>query len=453
MRHSWIAVLAGSLPLWTLPVHAKVSAEEAAALGKTLTPVGATEAGNAAGTIPAWNGGMKQLGPMFANYKAGSGDYYPNPFPDEKPLLTITAANAKQYAEQLPAGAMKRLELNPKLYYNVYPSHRTVVFPDAIYAASKANALTAELSGDDEVKNAKLGVPFPIPKTGAEIMVNHRFRYRGDSVISTGNTIIVSRNGDYDVNAYELSVQFAYGNVAKPSEAGSNLLLQLVRRETAPPRLAGSVTLVWDKLDGSRDAWQYSPGTARVRQAPSVAFDNPIAGTDGIQNVDQADMFSGSQRLYSWKLVGKKEMYIAYNNYALIRPELKLKELVMPGHLNPKYLRYELHRVWVVDAELKPGQGNVFKKRRFYIDEDSWSVAAADCYDARDTLWKYQEGFVAPLVVDKAVVAAPLLTYDLFSGRYAINNLPNEQGFIAKFGASFGPGFFTPQNLKNIGRT
>ena len=182
--------------------------------------------------------------------------------------------------------------------------------------------------------------------------------------------------------------------------------------------------------------------------APALA-----AGTDALQNIDQTDMFNGSQSRYTWKLLGKKEMYVAYNNYRLVRPELKLKDIILPGHLNPEHLRYELHRVWVVEADLKQGSGNVYKKRRFYLDEDSWSVVAVDCYDARDTLWRYQEGFVVPLIVDKAVVSAPLVTYDLFAGRYVINNLPNEMGFIAKFGLSFPQGFFTPQNLKKMGRT
>lgn len=451
-RHAILAAVAATL-LIEPAAWAKASAAEAAELGKTLTPIGAVEAGNKEGTIPAWKGGMPVLGPMFANYKRGGGDYYPDPFPADKPLFRIDAGNAKQYARQLPTGALKRLELNPKLYYNVYPTRRTATYPDAIYAASKANALSAELIGDDKLVNAKLGVPFPIPHTGAEVIFNHRVRYRGDSVTQTGNTIVVNRNGQYDVNGYELSAQFFYGNIGKPASADNDLIFQLVRKDISPPRLAGSVTLVWDRLDGGRDAWQFSPGTGRVRQAPSVAFDNPSAGTDGVQSIDQVDMFNGSQRLYTWKLVGKQEMYIGYNNYRLLRPELKLKDIVLPGHLNPQHLRYELHRVWVVDAELKPGQSNIFRKRRFYVDEDSWNVAAVDCYDARDTLWKYEEGFVIPLVVDKAVVAAPQVTYDLFAGRYAINNLPNEQGFVARFGVSFPPGSFTPQYLKKLGRT
>ena len=432
---------------------AKVAPEKAAQLGTTLTPVGAVEAGNKEGTIPAWKGGMPKLGPMFDDYKRGEGEFYPDPFPADKPLFKISAANLKQYSAMLSAGAIRRLELNPKLYYNVYPTRRTATYPDAIYRATKANALTAELTGDDGISGTKLGFPFPIPNNGAEAMVNHRLRYRADSAILTGNTIVVARDGRYQVNGFELSAQFIYANVGKPPAADNELIFQLMRKETSPARLAGNVTLVWDKLDGGREAWQYSPGTGRVRQAPSVAFDTPTAGTDALQNVDQSDMYNGSQSKYSWKLVGKKEMYVPYNNYRLLRPELKLKDLVLPGMINPEHTRYELHRVWVVEATLKPGSGNVYKKRRFYLDEDSWSVIGVDCYDSRDTLWRYQEGFVIPLVVDKAVVSAPQVTYDLFSGRYVINNLINEQGFIAKFGVNFPQGFFTPNNLKKLGRT
>lgn len=432
---------------------AKVPADQAAQLGTTLTPVGAVEAANADGSIPAWKGGILKLPAVFDNYRRGEGEYYPDPFPQDKPKFRVDAGNLKQYAALLPAGAARRLEINPALFYNVYETRRTATYPDAIYAATKANALKATLVGDDDIQDAQLGFPFPIPTNGAEAMVNHRVRYRGDSVVQNGNTIVVNRDGSHVVNTFELTAQFVYGNVRKPAEAGNQLIFQLVRKDLSPPRLAGTITLVWEKLNGSREAWQFSPGTARVRQAPTVAFDNPTAGTDALQNVDQADMFNGSQSRYNWKLIGRQEMLIPYNNYRLVRPELKMKDIIRPGHLNPEHLRYELHRVWIVEADLKPGSGNVYKKRRFYLDEDSWSVAAVDCYDSRDTLWRYQEGFTVALMVDKAVASAPQVTYDLFAGRYAINSLPNELGYIAKFNVDFPPAYFTPQNLKKLGRT
>ncbi len=452
MKHKTHHALVTTLLLTALavPALAKTTPDQAARLGQDLTPIGAEKAANKDGTIPEWTGGMKTLGPMFANYK--SGDYYPDPFPDDKPVLTITHANYKQYASKLPAGAAALLDHNPEYAMNVYPTRRTALFPDEIYAATRANATTASLAGEDVLKDARLGFPFAVPQSGAEVIWNHRVRYRGDSVVLNGALFVVDAKGKYQRNEFLQQVEFVYGNVKKPGSTDDNLILRLLRKDVSPPRLAGSMTLVWDKLDGGRDAWQYNPGANRIRQAPIVAFDNPIAGADGLQNVDQADMFSGSMKRYSWKLVGKKEMYIGYNAYHLVRPEVKYDQIIQAHHLNPQHTRYELHRVWVVEATLAAGQGNVFKKRMFYVDEDSWTIAAVDCYDSRDTLWRYQEGFVQSLVIDKAVVAAPSVTYDLFSGRYVINNLPNEQGFIAKFGQTFPAGFFTPQNLQKLGR-
>jgi hypothetical protein len=334
----------------------------------------------------------------------------------------------------------------------VYPTRRTALYDAAIYSTTKANASTANLVGDDTLKDSKLGFPFPVPGNGAEVIWNHKVRYRGDSVVINGAMFVVDTKGGFQRNEFQQQVEFVYSNVKKPGSTDDNLILRLLRKEVSPPRLAGNMTLVWEKLDGSRDAWQYNPGANRIRQAPIVAFDNPIAGADGLQNVDQADMFSGSMSRYSWKLLGKKEMVIGYNPYRWVRPEVKYAQIMQARHLNPQHPRYELHRVWVVEAALKPGQGNVFKRRMFYVDEDSWTIAAVDCYDARDQLWRYQEGFVLPLVLDKSVVAAPSITYDLNSGRYVVNNLPNEQGFIAKFGQSFPAGFFTPQNLQKLGR-
>ncbi|HEY1076186.1 MAG TPA: DUF1329 domain-containing protein [Fontimonas sp.] len=453
MKRRLISTLLAALGLVAMTAQAKVTPEEAARLGKSLTPVGAQAEASQDGRIPAWSGGMLKLPPMFANYDAGAGAYYPDPFPEDQPLLKITPDNLQQYAAQLPAGAAKLLTQNKGLYFNVYPTRRTATYPQAILDATVANATTAELQGDDALSGAKLGFPFPIPKTGAEAMVNHRVRYRGDSVVLSGTTFVVSRDGKFQLNGFTSSVQFSYANVAKAGADDEGLILQLMRRDESPARLAGSMTLIWEYLDGRRDAWQYSPGSNRIRRAPIVAYDNPVNGADGLQSVDQTDMFNGSQSRYSWKLLGKKEMYIPYNNYRLVRPELKYADIIKQGHLNPQHLRYELHRVWIVEATLKPGQGNIFKKRVFYIDEDSWNIAAVDCYDSRDQLWRYQEGFVLPLVADKAVVSAPQVIYDLFSGRYIVNNLPNEQGFIAKFGGKLPAGYFTPQNLQKLGRS
>jgi hypothetical protein len=66
-------------------------------------------------------------------------------------------------------------------------------------------------------------------------------------------------------------------------------------------------------------------------------------------------------------------------------------DMLKPGHVNPDYLRYELHRVWVVDATLKEGKRHINPRRTFYLDEDSWQILTMDHYDSQGNLWRYSE--------------------------------------------------------------
>lgn len=439
-----LAVLVGSA------CQAAVSAAEAAKLGgQQLTPVGAQRAGTADGRIPAWSGSDARLLAQTASMKPGA--FYPDLFEGEKPLFRIDHANYRKYAKQLPVGATVMLAHYKNYYLNVYPTHRTAIYPAVIYKATEANATTARLKGIDALVGAHVGFPFPIPQTGAEVIWNHKLRYRGNSVQETSNIITVAQNGKFQVSGFVQKVRFGYGNT-KAGHSNQTVILKLLRHVVSPPRLAGQYTLVIDHLDGGRDAWIYSPGSNRVLQAPTIQFDNPMASSDGLITTDQSDMFNGSMRQYNWKLIGKKLMYIPYNNYHLEQPSLKYSSIIEPLHLNPADLRYELHRVWVVDATLRKGQSNQFSRRVFYVDEDSWTIAAVDCYDSHGQLWRYEEGHILPLIRDKLVVPAPTVVYDLNSGRYALQNLINQEPYFAKFDVPVSRGYFTPQHMRRMGQ-
>jgi hypothetical protein len=453
MRRNNIASLWAVLALAAAgAAAAKAPAEDVARLGQSLTPVGAEQAASADGKIPAWTGGASvgDFGSAFQNFKEG--DAYPDVFAGDKPLFKITHDNYTQYAAQLPAGAVEMLKRYPEYFLNIYPTRRTASFPAAIYQATKANAATAHLEGNDDLRDAHLGFPFPIPQSGAEVIWNHKVRYLGDTVDETANLLVVSPGGDFHTADYTQSVQFFYANPKMAEDKKQGLIFQLERTQTGPPRVAGQVSLAWERMNGTRDAWAYLPGTHRVLTAPMLAFDSPMAGADGGVSTDQSDMFNGSLKMYSWKLLGKREMYIGYNNFHLQEPSLKYKDIIRTHHLNPEHLRYELHRVWVVEATLQPGLANVLARRVFYVDEDSWTIAAVDCYDNHNQLWRYQEGHLVPLLVDKVVVPAPEVVYDFNSGRYVAINLTNELRYVAKFGVALPADYFTPQYLQNTGR-
>ena len=86
--------------------------------------------------------------------------------------------------------------------------------------------------------------------------------------------------------------------------------------------------------------------------------------------------------------------------------------------MNPDHLRYELHRVWVVESTLKKGERHVYKRRTFYVDEDSWQVVLVDQYDNRDQLWRVSEGHAMVYYDVPCVWTAAEAHIDLQAGRY-----------------------------------
>ena len=447
-RITWAALAIGSA--LSLPALAELSAADVGKLGTTLTPLGAEKAGNAAGTIPAWDGGITR---PVAGYTPGG--YYPDPFASDKPLFTITAGNADQYKANLPVGAIEMLKKYPGYKMVVYPTRRSASFPQCHYNETKDCAAKAKLApGGNGVVGCAGGIPFPIPKDGNEAIWNHLLRYRGDTFGMHWSQAAVTRGGDYALVKFEYEYDFSYGNCSKPgTQREPNKILNYVQNTTAPARLAGQILLVHETVDQAkepRSAWTYNPGQRRVRLAPNVAYDNPGTAADGLRTNDDFGMYNGATDRYNWKLVGKREMYVPYNSYKLSDPKVKYSDILKPGHINQDLARYELHRVWVVEGTLKPGTSHIYSKRTFYIDEDSWAVVAIDKYDGRGELWRYAEQHNENWYNVPMFFGTMEVHHDLQSGRYIAMGLRSEEKVIYQ-PLKRSPGDYTPSNLRGTG--
>jgi hypothetical protein len=434
---------------------AGVTAQQAARLGADLTPMGGEKAANAAGTIPAWTGGITSAEQAGApGFKTGG--HHPDPYANDKPLYKIDASNMSRYAENLTAGHKALLTSYKGSYFmNVYPSRRSAAFPQRIYDATKANATTAKLTGGGTgVTGAIIGVPFPIPGEGVEVIWNHILRFRAEIAERIIGQAAVSRTGDYNLVKLHDETMVGY-SLPGATEAGlDNTVLFFIQETISPARLAGEILLVHETLDQSKEhrrAWLYNPGQRRVRRAPNVAFDNPGTGSDGLRTSDQFDILNGSPERYNWKLVGKQEMIVPYNAYQLHSNKLKNTDIIKPLHINQEHARYELHRVWVVDAVLKPGQRHIYKRRTFYVDEDSWQILVVDCYDNRDQMWRVQEGHSINYYEIPTFWTTLETTYDLQSGRYLALGLDNEEPRTVNFTAKRTASDFTPAAIARRG--
>ncbi|MEN8721133.1 MAG: DUF1329 domain-containing protein [Oceanococcaceae bacterium] len=452
MRTRWPAGLfALALIAASGTASAGVSDKEAARLGADLTPTGAEKAANADGSIPEWTGGMtgfKRPAPGTERHWESYTDVAPN-----EVLYTITAANMGDYEELLSEGLKAMLKQYPETFkIPVYTTARTYFGTDAFYAATKRNATQARLENDGEsLVNAIHGIPFPIPKSGKEVMWNHKTRYRGISTTRFNTQLAVQTNGSFTPFKLREDVTFSYSRDDATPEDLDNVMIYFLQLTTAPPRQAGQVLLIHETMDQvkeARRAWLYNPGQRRVRRAPNVAYDNPGNGSDGLRTNDQLDMFNGATDRYTWKIVGKKEMIIPYNAIKLLDDRAKYTDIAKEGHLDPQYLRYEKHRVWVVDSEVKDGTSHIYKRRTFYVDEDSWTAVLADIYDKRDALWRVQE--YHPIVIPWTASTGPAAgtVYDLQSGRYLAMEMSNEEPLAEQ--TTFDDDHFRTQNMQKV---
>ncbi|HHL31931.1 MAG TPA: DUF1329 domain-containing protein [Oceanospirillales bacterium] len=415
------------------------------------TVIGAQRSGNADGTIPAWTGGITQAP---KGYKPG--DHHPDPFASDKVLFTISASNYQDYVNQLSPGQVAMIEKYPDTYkMNVYKTRRSASFPERVYQKTKENKNTGRLTADGEgVENVAEGFPFPDPKNAYELMWNHKLKYKGSGGVRYNNQVAPTANGRYTVVKLKEELLGKYYVEGNTIEDINNILLYFYQVVESPARLAGRILLVHETMDQRkqpRQAWIYNPGQRRVRRAPNVAYDNPGTASDGLRTNDMTDMFNGAMDRFDWKVVGKKEMYVPYNSYKVHSSSLDYNDIVKPGHLNQDLMRYEKHRVWILEATLKDGVRHINSRRTYYLDEDSYQIMLIDHYDRRGNMWRLSEAHSINYYDVPTFWSTVEVHYDLRSGRYVALGLDNKDP-VNTFNVPLSESNYTPQALRKRGR-
>jgi hypothetical protein len=392
MKRRKLALMAGAS---AVALNIRISKARAAAdpslLTTTLTPLGSERAGNADGSIPAWTGGYTTLPSGWQ-----PGQSMPDFFADDQPVVVIDSSNMAEHADRLSEGTMAMMK-KYGFSIKVYPTHRTACAPQWVYDNIAKNATAAQPVAKGITwgfTNAYGGIPFPIPDTsdplmaGAQIIWNHNARWWGYSFESTPYSIVVN-NGAPVVSAYsQTQYTFPYYDQGGSLATYSGLISKQIAMQLAPANIRGQQIDSWIYSDPSQhpeDVWEVLQGQGRIRKAPEVSYDTPSQFLDGVTNYDEYYGFNNSLQKYQWKYITKKEMYIPYNNNALANAPYQ--QALLPHFVNPDLVRWELHRVWVVEATLAPGERNVLARRMLYVDEDTYTCAFVDAWDANDNLF------------------------------------------------------------------
>ena len=407
-----------------------VTAQQAEALGTTLTGVGAEKAGSADGRIPAYTGGLPAAPASAGRPDANLAD----PFADEKPLRVLTGSDLDGAESELTAGTLELLRSHPAFCVDVYPTHRTMAGPEWFLANTRRNATDARLVDDGlTLENALPGIPFPIPGDGREVMWNHRLHYMGRAMEFKYDSWLVNASGDRSLTT---TAQSAWDfPVFDPKRTRplrpDDPLLRWKLDYSGPQRRAGEAFLLIDSVDPSkypRKVWSYVPGQRRAKRV-EVPDEAPHASSSGTYTNDDAFVYTGVLERYDIKLIGKREMIVPYNTYRLTY-HANVDDFLQKGEINPELLRWELHRVWVVEATLKPGQNHVYGRRVFYVDEDSWAALASDEYDLEGKLLRVV--YALPTYDYQAGVPFTVMhvAYNLGTGAYFLAFFPGSHSGV-----------------------
>lgn len=417
-----------------------------------LTPVGAIRAGNEEGTIPRWDGGMATPPDAY------TGGVRVDPFQNEAPLYVITKENLEEHKDKLTTGQLALFEKYPNSFkMPIYPTHRTATAPAWVFENAAKNIDQAELTDNGNgVKGAFGGIPFPHADSGIKTIWNHLLRWQGQGQQKNYLNLTIYDSGTVAVGGATIWEDYPFYAKDQSAATYNGNSLHLLAKYDLPVRRKGEVFALRESVrpeENPREAWQYIPGQRRVRRAPTIGFDTPNPSVNGLSTYDDGFMFSGSPERYDWQLVGTEEKLVPYNNNQVFemtnQGQEKALEVFTPKHMNPDYSRWELHRVHVVEATLKEGQRHTYPRRRFYIDEDTWTILASEAYDSRGNLWRIGFANVLNAYDVPATVIRALWYVDLEADAYGVTEVDVEP---LRFYEGEDDSFFTPNGVRQMSR-
>ncbi len=424
---------------------AAISPEEANKLGgQVLTAVGGEKAGSKDGLVAPYTGGITKgadgwyyegkLKVPFSKFDPKKNGLRPDPFADDKPLFSINAKNMAQYADKLSEGTKALLQKYPDYRIDVYPCRRPAAYSETVAEGTKKAATTARLENEGTwLKDAKGGFPFPIPKSGIEALWNHIVKWIGYAEKSQSRSYVITSAGRV-VWSEEAILKFdvPYWDPGHP--AADKHMCRMIQYTVGPPHRNGEKILSHWPYNAYNPVWLYFPGQRRVKIAPEVAYDTPNPSNAGANTYDDAWIYQGTPDKYNWKLLGKKEMVVPYNRYKLVY-HTKAADAFGPHFMNPGTERWEIHRVWAIEGDLKPGLRHIYKRRVVFLDEDTWQAIMHDEFDNKDKIYRVMYSNMLINYDFSAPSNINFLGYDLITGIYWVNSFPAETGGV----------FYTPR--------
>ncbi len=384
------------------------------------------------------------------------GALLPNPYADDKKLFTINYKNVNKYKHRLTEGQILRIKRNKKFAMHVYPTRRNMVYPESFYTKTQKNMKTCKLDKNNNLVGFNGGVPFPNAKNGVEAAWNLKKMWTGDDVRKDDARRIVSPSGRIKREAMRTKVlTYDECRLGRPMKNPDGFKQKIVQMWIYPADIAGQAILIYKYIDDRRpdDQWIYLPTLRRVRRAPAMTRGAQI---DGEATIDEmGGGFTGLIGDFTWKLLGKKDIYAPMNNYDMWKVGAKDKDECWKGDINPTRVRYELRRHWVIEGTIKKGLNinHPYSKRVEYADEDTWTFTRGDRWDRRGNLWRTTVWYTYYDYCQNWREIMGYIYLNLESGRYELfGGSISKDTIFTQLNTGIKPRDFTVQALRRAGR-
>ena len=379
--------------------------QHAQRLNLELTPLGAERAGNHT-DIPRWRGGLA-MPPL--GYQ-GPGHRRPDPFPHDVVQYRITASELDDHRTTLPMG-LQALLANTDAVLQVYPSRRTAAAAESWYEQTYLNVVQRP----DTLQRASGGVPFPIPDNGLQVLTNALLRWQGRHYYSFERLFHVSQAG---VASWPLASQSVFP-FSQPMATNQFDMQSELNRLRSDLRQADEKAVVywhaWRERSLDRPFHRQQVFFAHAAAVNVMDIEDKPASGPGML---PPSLLLNQPGQYHWQLLGKQELLIPYNNYRLFDQQPGYGDFLKPGIPDVSRVRFERHRVWVLDGVLKGRSHASYSKQVVYVDEDSWAPVMVDRYAASGELVGVGMALLTAAYEVPAIVSEFQLEFDLRSGDY-----------------------------------
>jgi Protein of unknown function (DUF1329) len=260
--------------------------------------------------------------------------------------------------------------------------------------------------------------PFPIPNSAYEIIWNHLLAYRGHKVTTQKTMWAPGGAGRYIPSTYQVDMI----NLWNPENGATSFkedTWRFLRWTFLSPEMSAMTSHLertsFDLTMAPGRRWSFNLDSFRVRRAPNNSYGNFMPFTNSILTFDSQRGYEGNPDRYDWTVVSQADYYLPNNSYRLASKGLADENVLAGNHLNRTYARYELQRVWVVDAILKYKDTHPYHRRRFYVQNDTWQILATEQYSKDEMLISGQEVFPLQRFQHEICTVAGEVTYSFTS--------------------------------------